>query len=87
MLEGTDLAQLYQDGFFCVLDKEEYLEILVRCLEHLSPDIVVHRVTGDGPKEILIAPTWSRDKRGVLNSLHRKMRVENAFQGKHYQTE
>lgn len=84
VLEGTDLAQLYQDGFFCVLDKEEYLEILVRCLEHLSPDIVVHRVTGDGPKEILIAPTWSRDKRGVLNSLHRKMRVENAFQGKYY---
>ncbi len=82
VLEGTDLAALYRAGAFPVLEKEEYLDILVNCLTHLSPDIVVHRVTGDGPKSLLIAPLWSRDKRDVLNSLHRKMRLENAFQGK-----
>lgn len=84
VLEGTDLAQLYRNGFFSVLGREEYLEILMRCLERLSPDIVIHRVTGDGPKKLLIAPTWSRDKRGVLNALHKKMRLENSFQGKRY---
>ncbi len=82
VLEGTDLAALYRAGDFSVLEKEAYIDILVNCLTHLSPDIVVHRVTGDGPKNLLIAPLWSRRKRDVLNSLHRKMRLENAFQGK-----
>lgn len=84
VLEGTDLAALYRTRAFTVLEKEEYLNILVDCLTHLSPDIVVHRVTGDGPKKLLIAPAWSGNKRDVLNCLHRKMRLENAFQGKEY---
>lgn len=84
VLEGTDLAKLYREQRFSVLGREEYLEILISCLEHLSPDIVIHRVTGDGPKKLLLAPAWSGDKRGVLNSLHRKMRLENAIQGKYY---
>lgn len=82
VLENTDLAELYSKGDFTVLDKEEYLDILVDCLEHLSPKIVVHRVTGDGPKRILIAPTWSGNKRDVLNSLHRLMRERRARQGR-----
>lgn len=84
VLEDTDLADLYRTRAFTVLEKEEYLDILVNCLTHLSPDIVVHRVTGDGPKKLLIAPAWSSNKRDVLNSLHKKMRLENAFQGKIY---
>lgn len=84
VLGGTDLANLYRTRAFTVLEKEEYLDILINCLTHLSPDIVVHRVTGDGPKKLLIAPAWSGNKRDVLNSLHRKMRLENAFQGKKY---
>ena len=82
VLEGTDLANLYSKGDFTVLDKEEYLDILVDCLEHLSPKIVVHRVTGDGPKKILVAPAWSKNKRDVLNSLNRLMRERNTGQGK-----
>ncbi len=84
VLEGTDLAVLYRTRAFTVLEKDEYLDILTGCLTHLSPDIVVHRVTGDGPKKLLIAPAWSGNKRDVLNSLHRKMRLENTFQGKKY---
>lgn len=84
VLKGTDLADLYRTRAFTVLEKEEYLDILVNCLTHLSTDIVVHRVTGDGPKKLLIAPAWSGNKRDVLNSLHQKMRLENAFQGKNY---
>ena len=82
VLEGTDLAGYYRRGFFSVLTKEAYLDILITCLENLSPDIVIHRVTGDGPKKLLIAPLWSANKREVLNSLHRRMKAENAFQGK-----
>ena len=84
VLEGTDLAETYREGTFFVLTKEAYLDILIDCLEHLSPDIVVHRVTGDGPKRILIAPQWSGNKKDVLNSLHQLMYKRNAGQGRLY---
>ena len=87
ILKGTDLADYYADSVndFKALDKPEYLDLLIGCIERLSPDIVIHRVTGDGPKDLLIAPTWSLNKRDVLNSLHKQMREQNAFQGKLYQ--
>ena len=50
-------------------------------MEHLSPEIVIHRVTGDGPKDLLIAPKWSQNKRDVLNSLHKLMKERNTMQG------
>ncbi len=81
VLEHTDLAEHYARGDFETLTKEKYLDILIECLAHLSPDIVVHRVTGDGPKKILIAPKWSCDKRDVLNSLHKLMKERNIIQG------
>ncbi len=82
VLEGTDLADDYRCGLFRTYEKDEYLDILVHCLELLSPEIVVHRVTGDGPKDILIAPKWSLNKRDILNSLHKKMKENNTYQGR-----
>lgn len=82
ILEGTDLAADYAKGQFEALSKEAYLDILIHCLELLSPEIVVHRVTGDGPKNLLIAPGWSLNKRDVLNSLHQEMKQRNTYQGR-----
>ncbi len=82
VLKETDLATHYENGEFDVLTKDAYLDILIDCLETLSPDIVVHRITGDGPKKILIAPTWSGNKRDVLNTLHARMRERGSFQGR-----
>lgn len=89
ILKGTDLADYYIDSVseFKALDKEEYLDLLIGCMERLSPDIVIHRVTGDGPKDLLLAPTWSLNKRDVLNSLHKQMREQNSYQGKLYHPE
>lgn len=84
ILKDTDLALEYYNGQVPTLTKEDYLNLLIQCIEHLSPDIVIHRVTGDGPKESLIAPLWSLNKRDVLNSLHKRMGETNSFQGKHY---
>lgn len=81
VLKGTDLADCYARREFEVLGKEEYLELVIDCLERLSPGIVVHRVTGDGPKKLLIAPLWSSDKRSVLNELHRRIKERGSFQG------
>ncbi len=84
VLQNTDLADYYLSGNFETLTKEEYLSLVSQCLTHLAPDIVIHRVTGDGPKDILIAPKWSCHKRDVLNSLHKLMKETNAYQGRDY---
>ena len=84
VLKGTDLADDYLAGKFQVYTMEEYLDLVIDCLEHLNPEIVIHRLTGDGPKDLLIAPLWSSAKRTVLNTLHRKCKLQHSFQGKKY---
>lgn len=84
VLKGTDLAEDYLAGKFQVYTMEEYLELVIDCLEQLKPEIVIHRLTGDGPKDLLIAPLWSSAKRTVLNTLHRECKLHHSFQGKQY---
>lgn len=81
VLQGTDLAEDYAKHTFDVLSLEEYLDYITAALCILPPEIVIHRVTGDGPRELLTAPLWSLDKRHVLNALHQKMKQENIWQG------
>ena len=81
VLSGTDLATDYEAGKFEVLTQDEYLSMVIGCLRRLRPDLVIHRVTGDGPGDLLVAPKWSQAKRTVLNELHHRMKEENARQG------
>lgn len=81
VLEGTELYNDFKAGKFQVLSQNEYIDILVDCIGHLSPDIIIHRLTGDGPKDILAAPDWSRNKRAVLNAFHHEMKLRNVYQG------
>ena len=82
ILEGTDLAALYRQKPFPVLERDAYIDLTIGALERLSPDIVVHRLTGDGPKDLLIAPLWSSAKRTVLNRLHQEMHLRGSYQGR-----
>ncbi|MDD7218836.1 MAG: TIGR01212 family radical SAM protein [Clostridia bacterium] len=84
VLKGTDLAADYKNGVFRTYERDEYIELLMDCLEHLRPDLVIHRLTGDGPKDLLIAPLWASRKREVLNLLHHRMKQEQRFQGRLY---
>ena len=81
VLKNTPLAELYERGAFETLGFDEYIDIVISCLEILPPDTVIHRVTGDGARKLLIAPLWSTDKRRVLNTLHREMKRRGTFQG------
>ena len=63
---------------------EEYLEFLGELLTNLRPDIVIHRLTGDGPKSLLIAPLWTGNKRLVLNSMQKYFKEADIWQGKAY---
>ena len=82
ILKGTDLAEYFQANPFWIPSMEEYIELLGLCISHIHPDIVIHRLTGDGPKSLLIAPSWSRDKRRVLNQIHSYLKQRNIWQGK-----
>lgn len=84
ILKDTDLAADYEKGLVPVYTKDEYLRILLSCITRLNPNIVIHRITGDGPKDLLIAPTWSLNKRDVLNSFHKLCRETGSFQGKYF---
>ncbi len=75
VLEGTDLASEYRAGNFKTLDMDEYIDILIDSLKILPPDMIIHRLTGDGAKRDLIAPLWSADKKRVLNEINRRFRA------------
>lgn len=79
VLEGTALAEDYRAGGFEVLQPEEYYQLVADAIELLPPDVVIHRLTGDGPKRDLIAPLWSGDKKRVLADLNRVLRRRGIF--------
>lgn len=87
ILKGTDLGTLYEkepDRYRSFPSLALYLDTLIPCLERLRPDMVIHRVTGDAPKKLLLAPLWSSDKRLVLNTLHKQMNAQGSFQGRSF---
>ena len=84
VLEGTDLAIDYQSGRFQELSLEEYIRVLEQCIEVIPPDVVVHRLTGDGAKRQLIAPLWSADKKHVLNEINRAFDRDQVLQGRRW---
>ncbi len=77
----TPLASLYLNEPFELLTMEEYIDIVTEALAVIPGDIAIHRITGDGNKENLIAPLWTRDKRRVLNEIDKAMIRKNYFQG------
>ena len=84
VLKGTDLAAWYENPGFPVFTQDAYVDLVITCLEHLSPDITIHRLTGDGPKDLLIAPLWSLNKRSVLNQIHQELKRRGTWQGRLY---
>lgn len=87
VLEHTDLADHYREHPFFVFSLEEYCDLIVDCIERLPDSMVIHRITGDGPKSLLIAPKWSGDKKRVLNTIQKCFTERNTWQGKYYDEE
>lgn len=82
ILKGTKLASEYEAEPFSLFTLEEYCDFVIDCLEILPPNMVVHRLTGDGPRKLLIAPLWSTDKKRVLNTINRELKERNTWQGR-----
>lgn len=85
VLKDTDLADDFFDHKFDTLTLEEYVDIVINALEIMNQEIVIHRLTGDGPKDILIAPEWSKNKKNVLNTILKQMKERDSWQGKKYE--
>ena len=73
ILSGTDIEQAYKDGRINVLSEDEYIKILKSCVRLIPDDVVIHRLTGDGDKKLLVAPMWSADKKHVWNRIQKEV--------------
>ena len=82
ILKGTGLADYCRTNPFPMFTMEEYIDFVIDCAELLPPELVIHRLTGDGPKSLLVAPSWSGNKRLVLNTLARRFKERNTWQGR-----
>lgn len=82
VLKHTPLARQYEKGLLELMDETTYVSLVCDQLELLPPEIVIHRLTGDGPPDLLIGPTWSRRKMAVLNAIDAELARRDSFQGK-----
>ena len=81
VLDGTPLGELYREGAIEILDQEAYVALVADVLERLPPETLIHRLTGDGPRDALLAPLWSLNKWEVLNAIDAEMRRRGSVQG------
>ena len=81
VMKNTKLLDLYNKEKFHILTRDEYVDIVVRQLEYLPTNMIIHRLTGDSAKDLLIEPLWSLKKFVVLNEIDKLMRKENIYQG------
>lgn len=88
ILKNTALEKIFTASpeIFHFLNEDDYVCMLGECIEHLRPDIIIHRMTGDGPKQILTAPMWSANKKQVLNTINNYFNTHNITQGRKYTT-
>ncbi|MBL4936458.1 TIGR01212 family radical SAM protein [Clostridium sp. YIM B02515] len=86
LMEDTPLVKLYEKGRLNFLEQEEYVDLVCRSITMLPQDMVIHRLTGDAPRELLIGPMWSLKKWEVLNAIDRKFIEKNLYQGLYFST-
>ena len=84
VVKNTVLADMFFAGQYDPITLEYYLDALAYVVTHISPDVVIHRISGDAPKDLLIAPDWNLHKKWVLNGFDKILREQNLWQGKYY---
>ncbi len=82
LMKGTPLVKFYEQNRLKFLSQDEYVNLVVDILEILPPDMIIHRLTGDSPRDLLIGPRWSLNKWQVLNSIDNRLIERNTWQGK-----
>ena len=84
VVKNTELEKMYNAGKYNPISLENYLDALVFIITHINPNFIIHRISGDAPKELLVAPEWNLHKKLVLNGLDKIMRERDLWQGMYY---
>ena len=87
VVKNTKLAEMFFKDDYIPISFDFYMECLVYIITHISPDVVIHRISGDPPKDLLIAPEWCVHKKWVLNGLDKILRDNDLFQGIYYKND
>lgn len=84
VVKNSGLEKLYREGKYVPLELEEYFESCTYVLTHINPNIVIHRISGDAPKDLLVAPDWNSHKKWIMNGLNKFLRENDLYQGMYY---
>ena len=84
VVKNTKLAEMYENGEYTPMELDEYFKDLTYIITHLNPNVVIHRICADAPKDILIAPDWNAHKKWVLNGFEKILQEKDLWQGKLY---
>ena len=84
VIENTKLAELYKQKKYAPISLEFYLEMTGYILSHISPEIIIHKISGDAPKDLLLAPEWNLHKKWIINGIDKYLKTNDLWQGKYY---
>lgn len=84
IVNGSSLALQYLKGDYVPITLDEYINSACYILTHINPNIVIHRISGDAPKDLLLAPEWNGHKKWIMNGINKKLNDENLYQGMYY---
>lgn len=87
VIKNTVLGNMYESGKYIPIALENYLENVEYILTHINPNIVIHRVSGDAPKDLLLAPEWNLHKKWIINGIDKLLREKNLYQGMYYKND
>ena len=84
VVKNTKLEDLYNSGKYSPLSLDDYLKQCAYVITHINPNVIIHRISGDAPKDLLVAPSWNSHKKWIINGLDKLLRKENLYQGMYY---
>ena len=84
IISNTKLEDMYKNNEYSPISLEYYLDSLCYVLTHINPNIIIHRISGDAPKDLLVAPSWNSHKKLVLNGIDKILREKDLYQGMHF---
>ena len=84
VIKNTKLAKLYENGEYLPISLDEYLESAAYILTHINPNIIIHKISGDAPKDLLLAPEWNSHKKWIMNGLDKLLKEKDLYQGMYY---
>lgn len=87
VVENTALAKMYKSGNYKPITLEYYLESASYVLAHINPEIIIHKISGDAPKDLLLAPEWNLHKKWIMNGLEKVLKEKDLYQGIYYKKE